>query len=61
MSLGGGLYVPIALALKAQGRSVATDGFRPIKVVELDVRGEYEVRLKDFMRWLNRRGNTPKG
>ncbi len=41
MSVGGGLYVPIALALKAQGRSVATDGFRPIKVVVLDVRGEY--------------------
>jgi hypothetical protein len=39
---------------------VATDGFRPIKVLVFDVRAEYEVRLKDFMAWLDRRGNSPR-
>jgi len=52
------LFEAIALALKTKGGSVATDGFRPIKVLVFDVRAEYEVKLKDFMAWLDRRGNS---
>jgi hypothetical protein len=54
------LFEAVALALKAKTNSVPTDGFRPIKVLVLDVKAEYEVRLKDFMAWLDRRGNSPK-
>jgi hypothetical protein len=31
-----------------------------VKVQVLDVRAEYEVKLKDFTTWLERRGNTPR-
>jgi hypothetical protein len=54
------LFEAVALALKTKTRNVATDGFRPIKVLVFDVKAEYEVRLKDFMAWLDRRGNSPK-
>jgi hypothetical protein len=36
------------------------DGFRPAKVVVLDSNREYEVRLKEFVKWLDRRGNSPR-
>jgi hypothetical protein len=53
------LFEAVALALKSKGGgSTATDGFRPIKVFEPKV--EYEVKLKDFMTWLDRRGRTPR-
>jgi hypothetical protein len=29
-----------------------------VKVQVLDVRAEYEVKLKDFTKWLERRGDT---
>ncbi len=55
------LFEAVALALKAaQGDKWAPDGFRPVKVQVLDVRAEYEVKLKDFTKWLERRGNTPR-
>lgn len=55
------LFQAVALALRTEGGSVATDGFRPIKVFVFDVSAEYEVKLKDFMAWLDRRGNCPQG
>jgi hypothetical protein len=54
------LFEAVAFALETKGGSVATDGFRPIRVLVFDVPAEYEVKLKDFMAWLDRRGNTPK-
>jgi hypothetical protein len=55
------LFEAVALALKAaQGDKWAPDGFLPVKVQVLDVRTEYEVKLKDFTKWLERRGNTPR-
>jgi hypothetical protein len=55
------LFEAVALALKAvQGDKWAPDGFRPVKVQVVDVRAEYEVKLKDFTKWLERRGNTPR-
>jgi hypothetical protein len=36
------------------------DGFRPVKVSVLETRKDYEVRLKDFVKWLDRTGNTPR-
>jgi hypothetical protein len=35
------------------------DGFRPVKVVVIETHTEYAVRPKDFVKWLDRRGNSP--
>jgi hypothetical protein len=53
--------MPIVLALKAQGCGVATYVIRLVRMVVLDVCGEYEARPKDSVRWLYRHGNTHKG
>ena len=34
------------------------DGFKPIRVVVLETRKMYEVRLKDFVKWLDREGTV---
>jgi hypothetical protein len=36
------------------------DGFTSVKVSVPETRKDYEVRLKDFVKWLDRRGNSPR-
>ena len=36
------------------------DGFAPVKVRVTDIAVEHEVKMKDFMLWLERRGNSPR-
>ncbi len=36
------------------------DGFAPVKVRVMDVAVDHEVKLRDFTKWLERRGNSPK-
>jgi hypothetical protein len=36
------------------------DGLNPIRVVVLETRKMHEVRPKDFVKWLYRRGNSPR-
>ena len=36
------------------------NGFIPVKVRVLETGAEYAVKLGDFTRWLDRRGNTPR-
>jgi hypothetical protein len=58
------LYEAIALGPSAiRGNKWVTgipDGFNPVKVRVLDIPVDHEVRLKDFTKWLERRGNSPK-
>src|SRR5690242_10193476 len=55
------LFETVALALKSDGGgSTAADGIHPIKVGIFETKGEFEVKLKDFMTWLDRRGRTPR-
>jgi hypothetical protein len=54
------LFEAVAQAIKLKGGSGATDGFRPIKVSVFESKGEYHVKLKDFMDWLDRRGRSPR-
>ena len=54
------LFEAIALALKMKGGSIATDGFRPIKVLIFEPQKEYQVKLKDFMAWLDRNSRSPR-
>jgi hypothetical protein len=54
------LFEAVARALKLKGGSIATDGFRPIKVLVFEPKKEHEVRLKDFMAWLDRQGRSPR-
>ena len=53
------LFEAIARALKLKGGNIATDGFRPIKVLVFEPKKEHEVRLKDFMAWLDRQAAPP--
>jgi hypothetical protein len=55
------LFSAIAGALKEipAGKWKA-NGFIPVKVRVLETGAEYEVKLGDFTRWLDRRGNTPR-
>ena len=43
------LFEAIAQAVKQKGGHIATDGFRPIKVLVYEPKKEYKVRFKDFM------------
>jgi hypothetical protein len=52
-AVAGGL-----LAIRV-GDLAIPDGFRPVKVVVIETHTEYAVRLKDFVKWLDRRGNSP--
>jgi hypothetical protein len=54
------LFEAVAQAIKTKGGSVATVGFRPIKVMVFEPKAEYEVRLKDFMAWLDRNSRSPR-
>jgi hypothetical protein len=54
------LFEAVAQAIKLKGGHVATDGFRPIKVTVFEPKAEYEVKLKDFMAWLDRNSRSPR-
>jgi hypothetical protein len=54
------LYEAVAKAIKLKDGHVATDGFRPIKVLIYEPKKEYEVKLMDFMAWLDRNGRSPR-
>jgi hypothetical protein len=54
------LFEAVAQAIKLKAGSVATDGFRPIKVTVFEPKADYEVRLKDFMSWLDRNSRSPR-
>jgi hypothetical protein len=54
------LYEAVAKAIKLKQGHVATDGFRPIKVMVYEPKAEYEVKLKDFMVWLDRNSKSPR-
>jgi hypothetical protein len=54
------LFEAFAQAIKIKGGSVATDRFRPIKVLVFEPKKEYEVKLKDFMSWLERNSRSPR-
>jgi hypothetical protein len=58
------LYEAVALALKAiQGNKWVMgipDGFNPVTVRVMDVPVEHQVQLRDFTKWLDRQGNTPR-
>jgi hypothetical protein len=56
------VFEAVAFGLKAiEGDNWRTNGFIPVKVRVLDVPAEYEVKLRDFTKWLDRRGNSPRG
>jgi hypothetical protein len=52
------LFEAVAQAVKLKAGNIATDGFRPIKVSVYEPKAEYEVKLKDFMAWLDRHGRS---
>lgn len=54
------LFEAIAQAVKLKTRNIATDGFRPIKVLVFEPKAEHEVKLKDFMAWLKRTSRSPQ-
>jgi hypothetical protein len=58
------LFEAVALGLVAlRGNQWVTgipDGFAPVKVRVMEISVEHEVKLKDFTKWLDRRGTTPK-
>jgi hypothetical protein len=54
------VFEAVALGLKAmEDVKWITNGFTPVKVRVLDVPADYEVKLKNFTKWLDRRGNSP--
>jgi hypothetical protein len=53
------LFEAVAQALKLTGRFVV-DGFRPINVQVFERQKNYQVKLKDFMTWLDRLGHSPR-
>ena len=56
------VFEAVALGLKAiEGDKWRADGFTPVKVRVSDVPADYEVKLKDFTKWLDRRGISPRG
>jgi hypothetical protein len=54
------LFDAVGQAVKLQGGHIATDGFRPIKVLVYEPKAEYEVKLKDFMARLDRNSHSPR-
>ena len=54
------LFEAVAQAVKLKAGSVATDGFRPIRVQVFEPKAEYQVKLKDFMAWLDRNSRSPR-
>jgi hypothetical protein len=39
---------------------VLPNGFAPVSVCVVDLSVEYQVKLKGFIRWVNRLGNSPR-
>ena len=37
-----------------------SDGYQPVRVRVTDIPVDHEVKLKDFTKWLETRGNSPK-
>lgn len=54
------LFEAVAQAVKLKAGNIATDGFRPVKVLVYEPKKEYEVKLKDFMAWLKRSSRSPR-
>jgi hypothetical protein len=58
------LFEAVAMGMKAirgnQWVAGVPDRFAPVKVRVIDIPVEHEVQLKDFTRWLERLGNSPK-
>lgn len=54
------LFEAVAQAVKLKCGHIATDGFRPIKVMVYEPKAEYEVKLSDFMAWLDRNSRSPR-
>lgn len=56
------LFEAVAQGLPAirGGELAVPNGFKPVKVVVLEPHKEYEVKLIDFVKWLDRRGNSPR-
>jgi hypothetical protein len=52
--------VALGLTVLRDGRRLIPDGFAPARVHLADGSAEYQVRLRAFTRWLDRRGNSPK-
>ena len=50
----------LAIAFPTGDLEFLTDGFRPIKVLVYEPKVEYEVKLKDFMAWLDRNSRSPR-
>jgi hypothetical protein len=48
------LFEAVAQWVKRKDGHIATDGFRPVKVLVYEPKAEYEVKLKAFMAWLDR-------
>jgi hypothetical protein len=56
------VFEAVALGLKAmEGDKWRADGFTPVRVRVLDAPADYEVKLKDFTKWLDRTGKSPRG
>ncbi len=55
-------FETVAKALTAIGHKpmLRPDGLQPVKVRVLDMPVDYEVWLRDFTKWLERRGNSPR-
>lgn len=56
------LFEAVAIGLTTLHDScrVFPDGFAPVSVCVEDLGVEYQVKLKDFIRWVNRLGNSPR-
>ncbi len=39
---------------------IATDGFRSIKALVYEPKADYEVKLKDFVAWLDCKSRSPR-
>jgi hypothetical protein len=50
--------IAFALTTLRATRRLIPDGFAPVRVRIVDGSAEYEVRLRDFARWLDRRGSA---
>jgi hypothetical protein len=60
--LASSLFDAVAQALLAipSSRSALPNGFEPVAVVVLETRQQFHVKLTDFLKWLDRRGNSPR-
>jgi hypothetical protein len=56
------LFEAVAIGLTTLHDScrVLPNGFAPVRVCVVELSVEYQVKLKDFIRWVNRLGNNPR-